>query len=198
VVTVPSLSQPSPLAQKLASELTTTELIDLLKTRVNVKVSSPKSVSSSPSISLETLSSLESLSDEELQAVVASDPELKALLLGVPSNYISQDLVNLSQKNDQASQNLLSIRQQQLNDKMDLMLQQLNLKNSLEQQLKTKQSDSILLNSLLGDYQTKLEALTNDYKLKLQTLQQQSLQLSSQIQRDQQLQTVLGRTWGSL
>lgn len=193
VVSTISVTSQSPLAQKLASELTTNELIDLLKTKVNVKITPQRPVVSKPSISLETLASLENLSDAQLQDLVASDPELKALLLGVPSDYISPDLVNLSRQQDVPSQNLLSIRQEQLNDKMDLMLQQLNLKNSLEQQLQTKQSDSTVLNSLLLDYQKRLEMLTNNYKVKFQALQQQSINLTPQIQQDQQLKSVLGK-----
>lgn len=180
----------SPLAQKLASDLTTTELLDLLRTRVNVTVKAP--AKPKPQMSLDSLGGLDKLSEEELHALVSSDPELKSLLLGVSSDYISPDLINLSREKDSTSQSLLLLRQQQLNDKLDLMQQQLNLKNSLENKLQTKQSDSLVLNSLLVDYQSRLETLTNDYKAKLQNLQNQSLALTPQIQQDPRLRQILG------
>jgi hypothetical protein len=182
----------SPLAQKLASDLTTNELLDLLRSRVNVTITTPKKEVITTESPLNSISDLEQLSEEELQALVASDPELKNLLLGVSPDYISPDLVNLSKQNDPPSQSLLLIRQQQLNDKMDLMQQQLNLKNSLEEKLKTKQTDHILLSTLLTDYQNRLEVLTNNYKMKLENLQNQSNQLKPQIQQDPRLSQLLG------
>lgn len=183
------------MAQKLASDLTTTDLLDLLRAKVNVTVSAPAPAPApvlSPSTSLDSLAALDKLSEEELQALVSSDPELRKLLFGVSSDYISPDLLNLSRQNDSASQSLLLLRQQQLNDKLDLMQQQLSLKNSLESQLRSKQSDHVLLNSLLADYQVRLEQLTNDYRTKLQALQRQSQALSPQIQQDSRLSTILG------
>jgi hypothetical protein len=184
----------SPLAQKLASDLTTDELLDLLRNRVNVTITTPQKETPKPTPVTSDLenSDLENLSEEELKALVASDPELRNLLLGVSPDYISPDLVNLSKEKDPSSQSLLLLRQQQLNDKMDLMQQQLNLKSSLEEKLRTKQSDHILLSTLLTDYQNRLEALTDNYKLKLQNLQLQSNQLKPQIQQDPRLQQIIG------
>ena len=98
-------------------------------------------------------------------------------LLGVDDSYLSGDILDLQAKNQKAAQVLQNLRREQLSDKMVLLQQQLSLKDILEKQLRSRQTNKIQLKALIVQYQQKLNQMALEYKRKVNGLQALSNQI---------------------
>ena len=136
---------------KPASQLSTEQLLAILKARM---AQGDKQVAQSRSM-----------------AVVDNQ------LLGVDDSYLSGDILDLQAKNQKAALVLQNLRKEQLSDKMVLLQQQLSLKDILEKQLRSRQTNKIQLKALIVQYQQKLNQMALAYKRKVNGLQALSNQI---------------------
>lgn len=136
---------------KPASQLSTEELLTILKARMQ--------------------------QENKNQTQQAALQRIDNQLLGVDDGYLTTDILDLESKNEKAAKVLQNLRREQLSDKMILLKQQLQLKEILEKQLRSRQLNKIQLKALISQYQQKINQMASEYQKKVTGLQNLSNQL---------------------
>lgn len=158
-------------AEQLGKDLSTEELLELLKSRLANKdlAISIKNIENQKNTSNLNSSPLTNTN------VTSSKNNIDSLILGVDSSYLDPEISNLSSKNQLATEVITQMRNEQIKDKMTLMEQQLSMKQILEERLKSEQLNKIKIKQLIDNYQQQLLQLTQNYQQRINSMTQQNI-----------------------